>query len=164
MKEDPFGCSVSCTGLYADVSFSKENFEDTSIALEDMIIDSEVFLRLTKDYKTFKSKFAQNLIFDSTSPSLGTQYKHFLFSIHCPSSSLSERRWNLLRWDLLWHLYLWRGGTGQEDDSWGPTWPCWGNDGSPHWVLHPQWGRDHLLRHQVLCLTQGKASRLSNGN
>ena len=89
MKIDLFGCRVSCTGLFADVSYSKGNPEDRSVASEDMILDTEVFSKLTQDYKTFKSKFAQNLIFNSTSPSLGGRIKYsFLLIFSCPFSSL----------------------------------------------------------------------------
>ena len=83
MKIDLFGCRVSCTGLFADVSYSKGNPEDTSVASEDMILDAEVFSKLTQDYKTFKSKFAQSLIFNSTSPSLGGRIKYY-FLLICP--------------------------------------------------------------------------------
>ena len=76
MRKDSFGCRVSCTGLYADVSYSKGNPEDTTMDEEDKILDTEVFSKLTVDYKTFKSKFVRNLIFNSTNyPSLGAQFK-----------------------------------------------------------------------------------------
>ena len=75
MKKDPFGCRVSCTGLYADVSFSKGNPEDTTLDEEDLIMDTNVFSKLIKDYKDFKQKFARNLIFNSTSPGLGAHFK-----------------------------------------------------------------------------------------
>ena len=75
MKRDSFGCRVSCAGLYADVSFSKANPEDTTMEEGDKILDSEVFSKLTKDYKDFKSKFFRNLIFNSTNPRLGAQFK-----------------------------------------------------------------------------------------
>ena len=78
IKKDLFGCRVSCAGLYADVSYSKGNHEDKNVASEDMILDAEVFSKLTKDYKTFKSKFAKNLIFNSTSPSLGVRFKYLI--------------------------------------------------------------------------------------
>ena len=76
MKKNPFGCRVPCTGLYADVSYSRGNPEDTSVASEDMILDAEVFSKLTKDYKEFKRKFVQNIIFNSTSPNLGADLNY----------------------------------------------------------------------------------------
>ena len=72
---------MSCTGLNADVSYFKGNPEDTTMNEEDRILDTEVFLKLTKDYKTFKSKFVQNIIFNSTSPNLGTDLNYVSFSI-----------------------------------------------------------------------------------
>ena len=70
MKKDPFGCRVSCTGLYAGVSFSEGNPEDTT---KDgaMIQDSKVFSQLIQDYKAYKSTFVKNVKFNSTSPNLG---------------------------------------------------------------------------------------------
>ena len=78
MKKDLLRCRVSCTGLYADVSFSKGNPEDTTLDEENMILDTNVFSKLIKDYKDFKRKFAPNLIFNSTSPGLGTYLKQSL--------------------------------------------------------------------------------------
>ena len=70
LRTESFGCCVSCTGLYADVSYTEGNPEDET---KDgaMILDSEVFSNLIKDYTTFKSNFARNVKFDSTNPSLG---------------------------------------------------------------------------------------------
>ena len=65
---------MSCTGLYADVSYSKGNPGDTTMEEEDKILDTGVFTKLIEDYKDFKSKFVPNLIFNSTSPSLGTHF------------------------------------------------------------------------------------------
>ena len=82
MKKDPFGCRVSCTGLYADVSFNKGNPEDTTLDEEDLIMDTKIFSKLIKDYKDFKQKFARNLIFNSTSPGLGAQFKYLFYFIN----------------------------------------------------------------------------------
>ena len=70
IRKDPFGCRVSCTGLYADVSFSEGNPEDTT---KDgaMIQDSKVFSQLIQDYKAYKSTFVKNVKFNSTSLNLG---------------------------------------------------------------------------------------------
>ena len=81
MKKDSFGCRVACTGLYADVSYSKGSPEDTTMDDEDRILDTEVFSKLVNDYKDFKSKFVRNLIFNSTSPNLGTDLNYVSFSI-----------------------------------------------------------------------------------
>ena len=70
MRKDLFGCSVSCTGLYADVSFSKGNLEDTTLD-GAMIQDSKVFSQLIHDYKAYKSTFVKNVMFNSESPKLG---------------------------------------------------------------------------------------------
>ena len=78
MRKDSFGCRVACTGLYADVSYSKGNPEDTTMDDEDRILDTEGFLKLAKDYKDFKSKFVRNLIFNSTSPGLGEHIRYLL--------------------------------------------------------------------------------------
>ena len=69
---------MACTGLYADVSYSKGNPRDTTMDDEDRILDTEGFLKLAKDYKDFKSKFALNLIFNSTSPGLGEHIRYLL--------------------------------------------------------------------------------------
>ena len=71
MRKNNFGCRVSCTGLFADVAFKKGNPND---ATEDdaVILDSEVFSDLMKDYQIYKRKFVRNLMFNSTSPTLGT--------------------------------------------------------------------------------------------
>ena len=79
MRMDSFGCRVSCTGLYAEVSYSKGNPEDRTMDEEDKILDIEVFSKLTKDYKDFKSKSIQNIIFNSTSPNLGANINHVFF-------------------------------------------------------------------------------------
>ena len=101
MRKDSFGCLVSCTGLYADVSYSKGNPEETTMDEEDMILDTEVFSqltkdykkldeedkildtevfsKLTKDYKTFKSKFVRNIIFNSNNPNLGADLNYVSF-------------------------------------------------------------------------------------
>ena len=70
MKKNNFGCRVSCTGLFADVSFKKGNPND---ATEDdaVILDSEVFSDLMKDYQIYKRKSVRNMMFNSTSPTLG---------------------------------------------------------------------------------------------
>ena len=69
LKHKTFGCLVSCSGLYADFSYSR-NHEDK---IEDgsRILDLEVFSQLIQDYRAYKSKFAQNLKFNSSSPALG---------------------------------------------------------------------------------------------
>ena len=74
IKKDDFGCRVSCTGLYAGVTFSEGNPED---ATKDgaLIQDSKVFSQLIKDYKAYKSTFLTNVKFNSTSPNLGKNRK-----------------------------------------------------------------------------------------
>ena len=90
-------CLIPCTGLYADVSYSKGNPEDTTMDEEDKILDTEVFSKLTKDYKHFKNKFVHNIIFNLKSPSLGEHFRYtFSFfkhscsivysPLHCPAS------------------------------------------------------------------------------
>ena len=71
LKKDSFACRVSCTGFDADVSYFKVNPEDTTMDEEDKILDAEVFSQLVHDYKAFKNKFVHNLIFNTTSSSLG---------------------------------------------------------------------------------------------
>ena len=83
MRKDSFGCRVSCTGLYADMPYSKGNPEDSTMDEEDEILDIEVFSKLTKDYKDFKRKFVQNIIFNSTSPNLGADFNYVFYSIIC---------------------------------------------------------------------------------
>ena len=39
-----------------------------------------------------------------------------------------------------------------EGDFGGPIGPHRRHDGSSHWLLHPQWGRNHLLLHPVVFL------------
>ena len=75
MRRNLFGCRVSCTGLYADISHGEGNPDDAS---KDgaMVLDSEVFSQLKKDYQAYKSKFVKNLRFNATSPTLGTFSKH----------------------------------------------------------------------------------------
>ena len=46
---------------------------------EDKILDTEVFSKLTKDYKTFKSKFVRNIIFNSNNPNLGADLNYVSF-------------------------------------------------------------------------------------
>ena len=77
MRKDCFGCLVACTGLFADVSYSKGSPRDTAMDDEDRILDTEGFLKLAKDYKIYKSKFLRNLIFNSTSPGLGARLIFF---------------------------------------------------------------------------------------
>ena len=98
IRKNSFGCRVSCTGLNADVSYSKGNPEDTTMDEEDKILDIEVFSKLTKDYKDFKSKFVRNIIFNSTSPSLGAHFRYtfsssniyVLFIFSCPFSASTK--------------------------------------------------------------------------
>ena len=70
MRKDNFGCRVSCTGLNAEISHLEGNPEDVA---EDgaMIVDSEVFSQLRKDYEAYKGKFVQNIKFNAKSPNLG---------------------------------------------------------------------------------------------
>ena len=64
----------------------------------------------------------------------------------------------------LWHSNLqrdWKGCQGERyvltfgfmqkntGDNRGPIGSHWRHDGPPHWLLHSQWGRDHLLPSQV---------------
>ena len=65
-----FGCRVSCTGLFADVSHMEGNIDDVS---KDgaTIMDSEVFSELISDYHVYKSNFVQNIKFNATSPTGG---------------------------------------------------------------------------------------------
>ena len=51
--------------------------------------------------------------------------------------------------DLLRHGHLRRGREGQEDQDWGPAESHRRHHGTPHWILHHQWCRDHLLYLQV---------------
>ena len=39
-----------------------------------LILDSEVFSQLRKDYQAYKSKFVQNIKFNATSPTLGNYH------------------------------------------------------------------------------------------
>ena len=73
MRKDNFGCRVSCTGLNAEISHLEGNPEDVT---EDgaMIVDSEVFSQLRKDYEAYKSNFVRNIKFNATSPNLGNNY------------------------------------------------------------------------------------------
>ena len=65
-----FGCRVSCTGLFADVSHMEGNIDDVS---KDgaTIMDSEVFSELISDYHVYKSNFVQNIKFKATSLTSG---------------------------------------------------------------------------------------------
>ena len=99
IRKNSFGCRVSCTGLNADVSYSKGNPEDTTMDEEDKILDIEVFSKLTKDYKDFKSKFVRNIIFNSTSPSLGAHFRYipfllqtFMFCLYSPVHFQPQRK------------------------------------------------------------------------
>ena len=73
MRKDNFGCRVSCTGLNAEISHLEGNPEDVT---EDgaMIVDSEVFSQLRKDYEAYKGNFVRNIKFNATSPNLGNNY------------------------------------------------------------------------------------------
>ena len=42
----------------------------------------------------------------------------------------------------------------KKGDKWSAAEPDWRHDGSSYWLLHPQWGRDHLLSDQTLLLSQ----------
>ena len=70
MRKNNFGCRIACTGLDAEISHLEGNPDDVA---EDgaMILDSEVFSQLRKDYHAYKSKFVQNIRFNATSPTLG---------------------------------------------------------------------------------------------
>ena len=61
---------MSCTGIDAEISHLEGNPDD---ATEDgaMILDSELFSQLRKDYQAYKSKFVQNVKFNATSSTLG---------------------------------------------------------------------------------------------
>ena len=72
MRKDPFGCRVSCTGLYADIWFHERSVEDISKD-RAVIKDSRVFSQLINDYIAYKRAFVKNDKFNSTSPSLGKQ-------------------------------------------------------------------------------------------
>ena len=37
-----------------------------------------------------------------------------------------------------------------KGDDGGSSWLGWGHNGSSHWLLHPQWGRDILLPPKVV--------------
>ena len=78
IKKDAFGCRVSCTGLYAGVTFSEGNPKEKT---KDgaLIQDSKVFSQLIKDYKSYKSTFLRNVKFNSTSPNLGKYMKSIWF-------------------------------------------------------------------------------------
>ena len=64
---------MSCTGLDAEISHLEGNPDD---ATEDgaLVLDSEVFSQLRKDYQAYKSKFVKNIKFNSTSPTLGNYH------------------------------------------------------------------------------------------
>ena len=78
MRNDSFGCLVSCTGLYAGVSFSEGSPEDST---KDgaMIQDSKVFSQLIENYRAYKRTFVKSVKFNSTSPNLGILQKIFVF-------------------------------------------------------------------------------------
>ena len=52
--------------------------------------------------------------------------------------------------DLLQHGDLRQHRERQEDQDGGPSESYWRHHGTPHWLLHHQWGRDRLLSHQVI--------------
>ena len=56
--------------------------------------------------------------------------------------------------DLLRHCHLWRDREGCQDDFDSPDRTHRRHHGSPHRLLHPQWGWDCLLRCQVLYVSE----------
>ena len=54
LKQDFASCSVSCTGLYADVSFNTSATEENVDKLK----------MLQEEYDSYKRSFAENLVFD----------------------------------------------------------------------------------------------------
>ena len=55
LATDTFGCGVACTGLYADV------YQDN---IEEHGQDYQTLSDLRDAYKTYKTKFAKNLVFN----------------------------------------------------------------------------------------------------
>ena len=76
LKKKDFGCRVSCTGLFADVSHIEGNPDEIT---KDgaTTLDSEVFSQLRKDYQAYKGKFVQNIKFNAKSPNLGKNCKTY---------------------------------------------------------------------------------------
>ena len=70
MRKRDFGCLVSCTGLFADISHIEGNPDEVTTD-GATTLDSELFSELIKDYQGYKSKFVRNIKFNATSPTLG---------------------------------------------------------------------------------------------
>ena len=70
LRAKDFGCHVSCTGLFADVSHIEGNLDDVT---KDgaTILDSEVLSELIADYQAYKRNTLQNIKFNATNPTLG---------------------------------------------------------------------------------------------
>lgn len=62
-------CSISCSGLYADVEFLSDEF--SHIKTKGIKRDMDKLARLTKEYNEFKATFVQNILFNPDSPSYG---------------------------------------------------------------------------------------------
>ena len=58
------GCSVSCTGLYADVDFYEAEGQQ-------MWVDFTLLADLQEDYMAYKRNFAKNIVFNQDITSLG---------------------------------------------------------------------------------------------
>ena len=140
-----FNCSVSCEGIYADVEWFKDNKGNGRDKLK--------YKRLISEYNTFKRNIVQHFKFVPANDS--TMFRKLQFyQLNMICLKAYFRRGgptlnNPAGSDLLQHGHLRRHRERQEDQDRGPAESNWGHHGTPDWLLHHQWGRDHLLSLEV---------------
>ena len=140
-----YNCSVSCEGIYADVEWFKDNKGNGRDKLK--------YKRLISEYNTFKRNIVQHFKFDPANDS--TMFRKLQFyQLNMICLKAYFRRGgptlnNPAGSDLLQHSHLRRHRERQEDQDRGPAESHWRHHGTPDWLLHHQWGRDHLLSLEV---------------
>ena len=66
-----FGCTKSCTGLYADVLHTKTS----------EVLSNEHLGRIIEDYQRYKYNYARNIVFDGDMKTNGENYISFWAAI-----------------------------------------------------------------------------------
>ena len=109
------GCMVSCTGLYADIDFTEDRLlakDHTEKGNGNMSynfylrvlvsdgrkeIDRDKLFSMLETYKQYKSKYAQNIVFDSEQRSLSMKATITLAFIHLFSATTIEENLQLIQ-------------------------------------------------------------------
>ena len=128
----------------------------------------QVLHTLLEEYQTYKEGFVRNMVFLPGEQSIVGQdfktlgsWRHFETGADSLIPSCPRRQPQTgFGPDIFHHRHIRPDWPRCSLNRRGPARPHRRHHGTPHRLLHPQWGRDCLLRHQVLHVPQNHQGSL----